>query len=85
MMSTTNSPALIGGAFIQNLSGDTQMEKTYKLKIIHKCRVGGKHQEPGNIVEVNEEDKRVLVGMKNATDDLKWEAPKKDAKPEAKK
>lgn len=60
-------------------------EKLIKLKIIKKCRYQDRHRIPGDIIEVNEEDKKVFVGSGNATEDLKFEVAAPAKKAEAKK
>lgn len=60
-------------------------EKLLKVKITYKCRIAGEKKKPGDIVEMPENTARLLISAKRATEDLKWDPPKKEEKKEVKK
>jgi len=52
-----------------------------KVKLLRSCVLGpGKTGKAGEVVELKENDARYLIGINKATEDLKADAKKADAK-----
>lgn len=59
MLTTKN-----GGALFGKVPGPKQ--KTMKIRILKDCVAGGKPAKAGSTVTVNEQDAKLLIGMKKA-------------------
>jgi hypothetical protein len=86
-ITTKTSGAIVAGPAFQTpiIRNTTVAEKIIKVKIIYKCRVGGAHKSPGDIVEGPESAMKYLVGLNRATLDMTWQPPQKKAEKKAEK